>query len=85
MKPKMKYVDVCICNEEDAEKVLGIETPDSNVEFGELSTVGYVRVAEMIYTYYGCKYVAIILRKFYSVSRNGWSVMLYDAKALGLF
>ena len=82
MKPLMKYVDVCICNEEDAEKVLGLKAPDTDVESGELSKAGYVHTAEMIYSYYGCKYVATTLRKSYSASRNGWSAMLYDAEAL---
>ena len=82
MKPLMKYVDVCICNEEDAEKVLGIKAPNTNVESGELSKAGYVHTAEMIYSYYGCKFVATTLRRSYSASRNGWSAMLYDAEAL---
>lgn len=82
MKPLMKYVDVCICNEEDAEKVLGIKAPNTNVESGALSKAGYVHTAEMIYSYYGCKFVATTLRKSYSASRNGWSAMLYDAEAL---
>ena len=82
MKPLMKYVDVCICNEEDAEKVLGIKAPNTNVESGALSKAGYMHTAEMIYSYYGCKFVATTLRKSYSASRNGWSAMLYDAEAL---
>lgn len=82
MKPLMKYVDICICNEEDAEKVLGIKNQLSNVEAGELSHAGYVKTAEMIYNQYGCKYIATTLRKSYSASRNGWSAMLYDAEAL---
>ena len=82
MKPLMKYVDVCICNEEDAEKVLGISVPNTDVESGEISKAGYVHTAEMIFNYYGCKFVATTLRKSYSASRNGWSAMLYDADAL---
>lgn len=82
MKPLMKYVDVCICNEEDAEQVLGIKAPDTDVESGELNKAGYVHTAEMIYSYYGCKYIATTLRNSYSASRNGWSAMLYDAGAL---
>ena len=82
MKPLMKYVDVCICNEEDAEKVLGIKSVGSDVEHGELNDAGYVHTAEMIYSHYGCKYIATTLRKSYSASRNGWRAMLYDAEAL---
>lgn len=85
MKPLMKYVDVCICNEEDAEKVLGIKASNTDVESGKLSKAGYVHTAEMIYSHYGCKFVATTLRKSYSASRNGWSAMLYDAEALESF
>lgn len=79
MKPVMKYIDICICNEEDAEKVLGLKPEMANVETGELDTAGYVRTAEMICDLYGCKYVATTLRKSFSASMNGWSAMLYDA------
>lgn len=81
MKPLMKYVDVCICNEEDAEKVLGIINDFSDVEAGILDNAGYVHTAEMIYSLYGCKYIATTLRKSYSASRNGWRAMLYDAES----
>lgn len=81
MNPLMKYVDVCICNEEDAEKVLGIRAQDSDFESAELSRAGYVHTSEMIHSYYGCKFVATTLRKSFSASRNGWSAMLYDAEA----
>ena len=82
MKPLMKYVDVCICNEEDAEQVLGIKSIGTNIENGKLNNTGYVQAANMIYKYYGCKYVATTLRKSYSASRNGWQAMLYDAESL---
>ena len=75
----MQFVDVCICNEEDAEKVLGIKTELNDVESGKLNVQGYIHTAEMIHRHYGCKYVAITLRKSYSASRNGWSAILYDA------
>ena len=80
MKPLLKYVDVCICNEEDAEKVLGIRTAKSDVKSGILSRDGYVYTAEMIHSYYGCKFIATTLRKSFSASRNGWSAMLYDTE-----
>ena len=81
MKPLMKYVDVCICNEEDSEKVLGIKSPNTDVETGDLNKAGYIYAAEMIYSQFGCKYIATTLRKSYSASRNGWSAVLYDAEA----
>lgn len=80
MKKLMPYVDVCICNEEDAEKVLGIKAIGTDVESGDLNYDGYIHTAEVISREYGCKYVATTLRKSYSASRNGWSAMLYDAE-----
>ena len=80
MKPLMQYVDVCICNEEDAEKVLGIRVSDTNVQNGILNESGYVDVARTISKDYGCKYIATTFRKSYSASFNNWSGLLYDAK-----
>lgn len=74
----MPYVDICIGNEEDEEKVLGIKSKDTDVEKGKLNKSGYERVAQEICATYGCKKVAFILRESFSASRNGWSGMLYD-------
>lgn len=79
MTKLMPYVDVCVANEEDAEKVLGIKAAGSDIESGKLDRNGYKEVARQICDQYGCKYVAITLRESYSASRNGWSGMLYDA------
>lgn len=75
----MPYVDVCVANEEDADKVLGIKAVGSDVESGKFNRDGYVDVARQICKQYGCKLVAVTLRESYSASRNGWSGMLYDA------
>lgn len=80
MTKLMPYVDVCIANEEDAEKVLGIRSLGTDVESGILNIQGYQEVAQKISNIYGCKYVAITLRKSYSASRNGWRAMLYNAQ-----
>lgn len=81
MKPLMKYVDVCICNEEDAEKVLGIQNASTDITTGKLNADDYLRTAAIIHQNYGCKYIATTLRKSYSASRNGWAAMLYEAKS----
>lgn len=75
----VKYVDICVANEEDADKVLGIKTPDNDVESGKLNTTGYEYVAKEICDRFGCKKVAITFRESISASRNGWSGMIYDA------
>lgn len=79
MKNLMQYVDVCIANEEDAEKALGIKTIGTNTETATINEEGYIRIAETIHELYGCKYIATTLRKSYSASVNGWKAMLYDS------
>lgn len=80
MRPLMKYVDICICNEEDVERILGIKVSESDIEKAILNNAGYAKAAEIIHDNYGCKYVAATLRRSYSASKNGWSGMLYDAE-----
>lgn len=79
MKNLMPYVDICIANEEDADKVLGISAKDNDVDAGKLNKLGYESVAKQICDEYGCRKIAITLRESHSASRNGWSGMLYDA------
>ncbi len=79
MAELMPYVDVCIANEEDGSKVLGIKPRHSDVETGKLDRAGYQAAAEEICQRFHCKYVAVTLRESYSASINGWSGMLYSA------
>lgn len=81
MSELMTYVDICIANEEDADKVLGIKAADNDVESGKLNKAGYEYVVKEICETYGCKYVAITLRESYSASDNGWGAMIYEAKS----
>ncbi len=76
----IKYVDVCIANEEDAEKVFGIKAAATDVESGKLSHDGYKEVASQLKTRFGCKYVAITLRTSISANDNDWAAMLYDGE-----
>lgn len=80
MQPLMKYVDVCIANEEDAEKSLGLKADKTNIEKGHLDEEGYFNVAKKLKEIYSFKAVAITLRESFSASRNGWSALLYDDK-----
>lgn len=73
-----KYVDVCIGNEEDAEKIFGLKVPDSDIDAGKLNHAGYAALAKQLKQEYGFKIVAISLRDSYSASNNGWSGMLFD-------
>lgn len=77
MTPLMQYVDVCIANEEDSEKVLGIRAADTDVTSGKLSIEGYSRLAKQLADTFGFEKVAITLRESISASVNNWSAMLY--------
>lgn len=78
MVPMMEYVDVCIANEEDAEKSLGFRAGATNVEGAELDEKGYSDLAKKLKEKFGFKSVAITLRESYSASRNGWSAIMHD-------
>lgn len=79
MKPLMEYVDVCIANEEDAEKSLGEKAGDTNVEKADIDEEGYFNLAKHLKKKYGFDAVAITLRESHSASRNGWSALLLDS------
>jgi 2-dehydro-3-deoxygluconokinase len=76
----VKYCDVVIANEEDAEKVFGISAEETDITGGTLSNEGYQNVAKQLVERFDLKYVAITLRESFSASDNGWSAMLYDGK-----
>lgn len=79
MRPLMKYVDVCIGNEEDAELCLGFR-PDSDVTNGKTDASGYKKIFEQMMKEFGFKYVVSTLRESYSASHNGWKALIYDGK-----
>ena len=81
MKPLMKYVDVCIANEEDAQKSLGLKVTDSSIENADLNKESYFKIAQELKRIYKFKTVAITLRESFSASRNGWSAILLDDKS----
>lgn len=76
----MQYVDVCIGNEEDAEKVLGFKPGNTDVTNGELELSGYQDIFEQMVKKFNFKYVVSSLRESYSASDNGWSACIYDGK-----
>lgn len=76
----MKYVDLCVANEEDAEKVFGIKAENSDVTGGKLSRGGYKEVAKKLRERFGFETIAITLRASISASDNNWAAMIYDGK-----
>lgn len=78
MSKLMPYVDLCIANEEDAEKVFGIKAADTDITSGKLSPEGYKSVARKLKEKFGFKKVAITLRGSVSASDNNWAGMYYN-------
>ena len=80
---RVLYIQVLIANEEDADHVLGIRAPDTNVDAGTLNLNGYEQVArQIVQKFPNLSHVAITLRESVSASHNNWGAMLFDA-ALG--
>ena len=67
----MQYVDVCIGNEEDAEKVLGFKPGNTDVTSGELELGGYVDIFNQMADKFGFQYIVSSLRESHSASDNG--------------
>ena len=81
MSELVKYVDVCIANEEDAKDVFGIEAEGTDIDAGQLNHNGYISVAKQITEKFGCEKVAITLRSSISANDNDWAGMLYDGES----
>ena len=80
MSELMEYVDICIGNEEDAEKVFGIKATGTDVDSGRIDHMAYEQVAKELMERFGFKYVASTLRESHSASDNGWSATIYDGE-----
>lgn len=79
MKPLMKYVDVCIGNEEDAQLCLGFK-PEADVEGGKTDAEGYYGIFQGMMKEFGFKYVVSTLRESFSATHNGWKALIYNGK-----
>jgi len=81
MSELLKYVDILICNEEDAEKVFGIKDPGINVSKGEIEANRYRFVTEKLKERFpNLQLIAITLRQSINANHNKWSGVLYDGK-----
>jgi 2-dehydro-3-deoxygluconokinase len=78
MAELVKYVDVCIANEEDASDVFGIQAKNTDINTGKISHEGYTEVAGALTERFGFKKVAITLRESISANDNNWAAMLYE-------
>jgi len=78
MSELVKYVDICISNEEDASDVFGIKANDTDITGGKLNHEGYKSVAKKLTDRFDFKSVAITLRGSVSANDNNWAAVLYD-------
>ena len=78
MTDLMQYVDVCIGNEEDAQKVLGFVPGNTDVTKGNLELAGYEAMFRQMQERFGFRYVVSSLRESFSASDNAWSAAIWD-------
>ena len=70
--------DVALGNEEDAEKVFGIQAPESDVTSGKVDASHYLYVCEKLAERFpSLKTISITLRGSLSASHNTWSGVLW--------
>lgn len=83
MSEIVRYADIVVGNEEDADKIFGIKAPGVDVAKGKVKAENYVSVAEEIMRKFpNVKLVGITLRGSISASHNTWSGVLYDGTTL---
>ncbi len=78
MTSLMKYVDVCIGNEEDANLVLGFKPAGTDVTGGNLVLDGYKSIFEQMCDKFDFELCVSSLRVSHSASDNGWSACIYN-------
>jgi len=78
--PEMvRYCDIAIGNEEDADKVMGIKAPEVDVTSGKVEASRYLYVCEELNKRFpSLKTIAITLRGSLSASHNTWSAVLWN-------
>lgn len=83
MPDLVSLCDVAIGNEEDAEKVFGIEPPGVDVRSGVVPAEAYRPVCEELQRRFpSLKQIAFTLRGSLSASHNTWSGLLWDNGSL---
>ncbi len=79
MPELVRYSDVIIGNEEDAEKVFGIHAPNTDVTSGRVNPYSYQTVCDELAKLNPlAKRIAITLRGSKSASYNSWSAVLWN-------
>lgn len=75
--------DIVLGNEEDAEKVLGIQPEGVDITGGEVKGEAYISVSKQIMERFPrCKKVITTLRGSINANHNSWSGVLWDGEQL---
>jgi 2-dehydro-3-deoxygluconokinase len=83
MPELVKGCDIILGNEEDAEKVFGIKSENTNYSNGEIKASGYESVCkELKQQFPGAKKIIITLRGSINADHNTWSGVLYNGEKL---
>ena len=81
MPDLLRHADVCIANEEDCQKCLGIQLEEVDVESGQLSHDQYRQLAAtVLQNFPSLDKVAITLRESHNASHNSWSACLANCE-----
>jgi 2-dehydro-3-deoxygluconokinase len=81
MTELVKSSDIAVGNEEDAEKVFGIQAPDVDVTAGKAEPQSYRTVAEKLSKQFpNPKTIAITIRGSTNANWNTWSGVPFDGK-----
>jgi len=79
MPELVKWCDVAVGNEEDAEQVFGIKAPETDVTAGKVEADQYLYVCKkMVERFPNLKTVAVTLRGSISATHNTWSGVLWS-------
>ncbi|MGL5973158.1 MAG: PfkB family carbohydrate kinase [Oscillospiraceae bacterium] len=78
MSKLMKYVNVCIANEEDAADIFDIKASNTDITTGKLNHEGYKEAAKLLAEKFNFDKVAFTLRGSISANDNNWAAMIYD-------
>lgn len=79
MPELVRWCDVAVGNEEDAEQVFGIKAPETDVTAGKVEADQYLYVCEkMVERFPNLKTVAVTLRGSISATHNTWSGVLWS-------
>ncbi len=82
MPELVRYSDIAIGNEEDADKVFGIKAPDADVSSGKVEASGYEYVCTALAERFpNLSAIAFTLRGSLSASHNTWSGVLWHKGA----